>query len=424
MPHLSLRRIISTASAVVFVCLPTSTNAAPFKLLAIGDSLTEEYRFEFFFSAPASNGLTPNTKNWVELLHQHRPAHFSMGNYSNSFVAYADWRKGGYEYNYGVPAFKASDWVRILYTPSSAFDITTHDELRNDLGTVDAVLIFIGGNDLSLSSNDAQNDLIRQSIASIHDYVRANSPLNRPIIIATVPDIGATPKEKLSDPTAAAAARQRVATLNANIIALGSRPNTYIARIDKLTDLIFDLTPFHLNGTEFIYAPNPQNPPLHIFCKDGFHPATAAQALIANEILKAINLFATTPIPLFSNREILSQMLSQNPDQPFINFIGANGTMSQNPDNDSLPNLLEFLLNTNPSSPNEGISFLTDGTASFTPSSTALRFASLAVLQSPDLQDNWTPVPQPNMIPQPDGSIKILPTSPKLFYKFLATPNP
>jgi lysophospholipase L1-like esterase len=346
-----------------------------------------------------------------------------MGSYSSSFGAYADHRRGGYEYNYGVPAFKASDWVRILYNPSG-LDVTTRIELNHDLAAVNAVLIFIGGNDLSLANNDAQNDLIRQSIASIHDYIRNNAPANLPIIIATVPDIGATPKEKLSDPTAAAAARQRVATLNANIIALGSRPNTYIARIDNLTDLIFDLSPFHLNGTEFIYSPNPQNPPLHIFCKDGFHPATAAQALIANEILKAINLFSTTPIPLISNREILSQILSLNPDQPFINFIASNGTMSQNPDNDSLPNLLEFLLDTNPASPNEGISFLTNGTASFTPSPNALRFASLTVLQSPDLQDNWTQVPQPNMIPQPDGSIKILPTAPKLFYKFLATPNP
>ena len=403
--------------------------AAPFKLLAIGDSLTEEYRFEVPFSAPDldenfpdSNPGVANTKNWVELLIANRGSSFSMGGYKPSLGGYADYRDAGYEYNYGVPTFKSEKWQQILYDTKLA-DLSTYFALQDDLDAVQAVLIFIGGNDLSLTNTDAQHAVITQNIGKIHDWVRSNAPANLPIIIATVPDIGATHQEKISDPIIAAAARQRVATLNMNIAALGSRANTYVARIDAITDRIYDQQPFHINGTIFAYPPDRQNRPLHIFCKDGFHPATGSQSLIANEILKAINQFAPTPIPLFSNREILT-IIGQNPDQPFLDYTASAGGLLENPDGDALPNLIEYLLATSPNQPDSGFNFLPGGAATFTPSPTAQRYADLTVLQSATLTDDWIPVPPTNLQALPDGSIKILPTAPKLFYKFSATPKP
>ena len=417
--------------ALFFVSISLA-KAAPFRLLAIGDSLTEEYRFEVPFSAPDSNPGVANTKNWVELLIANRESGFSMGNYEASLGNYLDYRNAGYEYNYGVPSFKAEKWDEILYRSYSFSDLldaenvlaaNTRSELRGDLGAVNAVLIFVGGNDLSLANDVTKNDEIRVFIGRIHDYIRAHAPANLPIIIATVPDIGATPKEKLFDPAAAAAARQKVAILNASIVALGSRANTYIARIDAITDRIFDQQPLNINGTVFDLTPNPENPPLTFFCKLGFHPATAGQALIANEILKAINQFAPTPIPLFSNREILT-IIGQNPDQPLLDYTASAGGMQENPDGDALPNLIEYLLATSPNQPDSGFNFLPGGTATFTPSPTAQRFADLTVLQSATLTDDWIPVPPTNLQALPDGSIKILPTAPKLFYKFSATPKP
>jgi lysophospholipase L1-like esterase len=394
--------------------------AAPFRLLAIGDSLTEEYRFEAPFSAPDNNPVVANTMNWVELLHAYRPLDFTMGNYEPSLLNYLDYRNAGYEYNYGVPGFKAERWDQLLLsTPLNFLDINTWSELTGDLSSVDAVLIFLGGNDLSLTNTDAQHDVIRQSIVRIHGYVRANAPAGMPIIIATVPDIGSTPKEKLPDLAQAAAARQRVATLNANIMAMDALPDTHIARIDALTDRIYDQQPFHINGTLLTYPPSRQNPPLHLFCKDGFHPATAAQAIIANEILKAINGFAATPIPLFTNREILADILLQNPDQPLIDYLGGAGD-----DGDGLPGLVEFLLGTDPLQPGSGFTFSGNGTASYTPSATALRFADLSVLQSATLGDDWIPVPAQNRQILPDGTVNLIPSAPKLFYKFAATPKP
>lgn len=414
--------------AIFCLSLAAKTQGAPFRLLAIGDSLTEEYRFEIPFSAPDSNPTVANVSNWVELLHAHRAAEFSMGRFEASLGNYLDFRNAGYEYNYGVPGFKAERWEQILYRPGfSPLSLNTRFELTRDLSSVDAVLIFIGGNDLALTNSDEQHDEIRVNIGRIHDYVRANAPSNLPIIIGTVPDIGATPAERLSDPTAAAAARQRVATLNSNIREFGSRPDTYIASIDALTDRLFDQTPFHLNGTEFTYfdpVTGRENPPLHLFCKDGFHPGTAAQALIANEILKAINQFTLTSIPLLSNREILSNLLAQNPDQPYLDYAGSAGAMLENPDGDGLPNLVEFLLATNPNQPNPGFSFRTGGEATFTPSPSALRFADLTVLQSETLSDDWIPVSESSIQLQMDGSMKIIPSSAKLFYRFQATPKP
>jgi len=399
-------------------------HAAPFRLLAIGDSLTEEYRFETPFSAPNSAPLNANARNWVELLHARRPLAFTMGGYQSSLGSYFDYRNAGYEYNYGVPSFKAERWEDILYPTTFNFlDINTKSELTGDLASVDAVLIFLGGNDLSLTNTDAQHDVIRQAIVRIHSYVRSNAP-SKPIIIATVPDIGSTPAEKISDPVQAAAARQRVATLNANIVALDSLPNTHIARIDAVTDRIFDQQPFHMNGTVFTYPPDAQNPPLHIFCKDGFHPGTGSQALIANEILKAINGFAAAPIPLFTNREILADILLQNPDQPYLDWAGAAGGFLDNPDNDANPNLIEFLLGTNPYLTDSGFSFLPDGTAAYTPSASALRFADLSVLQSATLDNDWMAVPPQNIQTLPNGTMNLIPSAPKLFYKFAATPKP
>ena len=413
-------RCLKICIALVFAQAAVPLRAAPFRLLAIGDSLTEEYRFEVPFSAPDSAVDIANTKNWVELLHAYRPLNFSMGNYEPSLLNYLDYRNAGYEYNYGVPGFKAQRWDQLLLsTPFNFLDINTKRELTGDLSSVDAVLIFLGGNDLSLTNTDAQHDLIRQSIVRIHGYVRANAPAGKPIIIATVPDIGSTPKEKLPDPAQAAAARQRVATLNANIMAMDALPDTHIARIDALTDRLYDQQPFHINGTLLTYPPSRQNPPLHLFCKDGFHPATAAQAIIANEILKAINGFAAAPIPLFTNREILADILLQNPDQPLVDYLGGAGD-----DDDGLPGLVEFLLGTDPLRPGPGLSFSANGTASYTPSAAALRFADLSVLQSATLGDDWIPVPAQNIQPLPDGTVNLIPSSPKLFYKFAATPKP
>lgn len=73
--------------------------AAPLKVLSIGDSLTEEYRFETPFSAPESApgvpGLEANTKNWVEIVSARRGEWLSFGSYDPNLLSYPDFRNGG-----------------------------------------------------------------------------------------------------------------------------------------------------------------------------------------------------------------------------------------------------------------------------------------------------------------------------------------
>jgi hypothetical protein len=86
--------------------------------------------------------------------------------------------------------------------------------------------------------------------------------------------------------------------------------------------------------------------------------------------------------------------------------------------------LIEFLLGTNPTQADSGLTFSTTGIASYTPSATALRFADLSILQSATLKNDWMPVPAENIQTLPNGTVNIIPTAPKLFYKFAATPKP
>lgn len=390
--------------------------AESFKLLAIGDSLTTEYAIELTFSAPYSSPANPNTRNWVELFGDLKAPEISLA--------------GG---NYAIPGSTADYWDDVLTERSwNPLTLALRYSLNNDLDDVDAAIIFLGGNDLKSDYSGIYGDAsppgflnaLPGHISAIHGFLRSNAPANFPIIIATLPDIGATPeialKPSYSDPLLAARARQRIAAVNAAVIALAqSRPNTYIARIDQVTDRIFDQVPFQINGTEFAYPPDQENPPLHLFCRDGFHPSTVVQALIGNKILLAINSFTATPIPLFTNREILGGILGQNPDQPLLDYMEGAGE-----DGDGLPPLLEFLLGKDPAAADAALSFSPDGTASYHPSPDALRFADLNVLQSETLTDDWTPVPQGNIQTLADGTVKIIPSAPKLFYKFEAIPKP
>jgi lysophospholipase L1-like esterase len=411
------RTTVVAARIIALLLTPVATlSAESFKLLAIGDSLTTEYAIELPFSAPASDPTNPNTRNWVELFRDRRPSDISLAGR-----------------NYAIPGSTADYWDDVLTDTSwNPATILLRVSLNEDLDDVDAALIFLGGNDLKSDYSGIYGDASAPAflaklpghIAAVHGFLRSRAPTNLPIIITTLPDIGATPEIALSpsyqDPILAARARQRIAAVNAEVLAWAqTQPNTYIARIDRVTDRLFDETPFHLNGTEFVYPPDPENPPLHLFCRDGFHPSTVGQALIANEILLAINTFAKTPIPLFTNREILGNILGQDPDQPLLDYLAG-----AEDDNDSLPPLLEFLLGKDPSAADVPFEFEADGTASYLPSQEALRFADLTILQSATLTTDWTPVPAQNIQTLANGRVKIIPTAPKLFYKFQAIAKP
>jgi hypothetical protein len=431
------------------IALPVS--AAPLRVLAIGDSMTEEYAFELPFSAPASNPTNANTRSWPELLRIFRPAEATLGPYESTAFTYGDLRNAGHEWNFGIPGMTTRNWFILINTddpfdpPSGeplGFDYyDTRRKLIDELYAVEAVVILLGANDLKQEYNDLFNDTeaanfsngVRNRIAGIHDWVRIYRP-NVPVVVCTLPDVGATPQISgtYNDPVKQASTRAKIAALNQSILtwAAGKTRPPAIARIDHLTDRIFDQQPFHLNGTVFTLPGDPENPPTRVFCRDGFHAATMAQALIANEILGALEAATGRDLTPFSNREILRNLLGLNPDQPYLDWIAAAGLggsgMDEDPDQDGFPNLAEYLLDSPPGSfsPPLAGSFAPGKWLAWQPSANALRFGNLTAEESADLTE-WTPVPAGRTTVSPGGTVSVTPAAgTRGFARLRAEANP
>jgi len=439
---------------LLFAPMFLEAEAQPIKVLTIGDSLTEEYRFEGVFSGPKVQGVpvpVANTRNWVEIIADRRSSSVSFGSFDPNFAAYSDFRDGGHAFNYGVPGFTTAKWVEVVewvdlpiwvmiedpdrYLAGLPFERTKRKLAENlveeDIG---AVIIFLGGNDLKSDYGGIYRDpappaLLQDAVTNLGKIVTFVRQRNTtvPLVICTFPDIGATPEVagKYPDPVNRAQAIQRIRDANASVVALAGSVGAQVARIDRVTDWILAGPTYHLNGTVFKFPPDDLNPPDHLFCHDGFHPSTVGQAMIANEVLDAINRATGAAVPLMGNREIIGEVLGLNPDQPYLTWAGAAGGPSDNPDGDSFPNLVEYLLGSGASVADNPLVFAADGGLSFRPLETPARFADLGILESGTLGNDWAKVPQSRITVLPDGTWQVAPNgSTRNFYRLTATPKP
>ncbi len=432
--------VMTTLGHRLVMCLTlltaSSLAAAP-KVLILGDSQSEEYEFEAgpepLFSSPESNLLESNIQNWVEILSDRRKSDIDFGEYKSDYLADFDIRNGGYAYNWSVPGFETTNFISVInpfsFNPLYQWSRPRiEDQLAN---TVDYAVIFLGGNDVRSRYGAFYDDTVSQStlddivdrLEQLVDFVQDENG-NVKIIVVNIPDVGITPSKIAAhtNATKRAIASATIAALNADIAAMAASKGAIIADVFSLTQDLREGGPsalFYINGTSFIKDGDPENPPLYLFARDGFHPTTAPQSLYANAIIAALNAHGESIAPL-TMREILGNILGLNPDQPLVDYLASYGLPSAlftaDADLDGRSNGIELALQTNPAiadSPalSTSIANATGGpqfVVHFQNANTANGYINFGAQSSSTLKaGEWANVPTADISPHTSGGIEV-----------------
>ncbi|MDB6134667.1 MAG: phospholipase/lecithinase/hemolysin [Verrucomicrobiales bacterium] len=324
------------------------------------------------------------------------------------FAAWKDLRLLGHEYNWAVPGARARQIRDLLLgqnldeiTNDSGFtQLTTlaaewqqtgaRITAQLQAGTAAGVVILIGGNDLRSGSTDpaaAVNgtpitygtiysgdgtgagdpqplmNSLKDSVQAIANFVRAGNA-TIPLAICAVPHIGATPDVTRQFPTDAA----RTGRITTALDALNAELKTWTESTAKgvWVDSSYILTrglisaPLNIGGVTFRSEADPLGPAdsaaahnRYLFAQDGFHPTTALQALVArgvSDALKAAYPAVYGTVEPLGTREILADVCGIPASMGFTEFLasasvpaGSQGALDD-PDQDGLPNIMEFAL--------------------------------------------------------------------------------
>ena len=404
------------------ILLIGTATAVPKKILVVGDSLSEEYRFEIPFSAPASDPTESNTKNWVELLAEFRSDEITFGDYENDAFAYLDLRNAGYEFNWGVPGAETTLWSDVM--KATFFEdqeyLPSQQTLLSQIDDVDAVVIFLGGNDIQNTYRDLTkntpppnfpNNIIEQ-LKDLIDPIRdENSSV--PIVIGNFPDVGGTEKRRLDFPDAAirAIATGYINQANQALQDYAAANGFTVFNVSDLTSDLASEAPYRIGNVEFFSSSDPENKPRFLFCRDGFHSSTSSQVRLANMIVEALNLEADWTLTPFSDEETLTDILGIPPDtdNDYLSWIAPfnlpNNSLLKDHDHDGLTHLAEFLLNKDPTIP-DAPPVDRDQTLTYHPVPEREVFGSISPRLSYDLT-NWYPISFDELEILPDGRRKV-----------------
>jgi lysophospholipase L1-like esterase len=382
--------------------------AEPRKIMIIGDSQSEEYRFELPFTAPASDPTESNTMNWIEILAEHRSEEFDFGTYKRRLFEWKDVRNAGYEYNWSIPGALTDTWITVLN--ASFFDdqeyLDSKWTLLDQVDEVEAVVIFLGGNDMSTVYSRLNRDerppgwpeSVIDQIEEIAEKVRdENSTI--PIIIGTFPDVGGTEQRQNDFPNEAGRqlASTYIAEANQKLQTFADDEGFPTFDVAKLTLDFIDDAPYRIGNVEFLPFGHPENKPRNLLCRDGFHPSTASQAVIANMIIAALNEALNADLTPLSEEEILVDVLGMDStiDDDYLAWINAivpgTNSLLADPDGDGLENLGEFALDLNPLS-SDMPALSPQLTFDYSVAESRRDYVSTRAAQSADLI-NWVTIP-------------------------------
>jgi lysophospholipase L1-like esterase len=310
-----MKKLFLTIFLTVWYDISSPALLAAEQCLVLGDSLSKEYEVEFPVLYPR-NRAAWDARNWSEILHEQRSQWFDTGKFS----AYADYRIIGHKHNWAFPGATTQE-IRSALSSTSFQNTRWQSELKNQLrSTVERVVIFAGGNDIEDiygklyrgESASTQLKRVRDNLLWMIDYVQKVKPSLK-IVLVSVVHVGVSPDVQREFPTHVIKTA-RVSTalegLNAQLAA-GAK-----SRKVAFADGVYTFTkaaitqPVFIGGVEILREADADSRPQYLFSGDGFHPATAGQAKIAQHILNAFRIRWPSPgIPELTDSQILHEIL-------------------------------------------------------------------------------------------------------------------
>lgn len=281
--------------------------------LVIGDSLSKEYEIEFPALFPR-NPESWDSRNWAEILHQHRTTWFDLGKWGG----FADPRLIGHEHNWAFPGATTSqirsqlgNWRNFWWTG------ILQGQVRK---VAERVVIFAGGNDVdsyypAIYNGTSPTKFInstRDNLKWIVDYIRQVKG-TIPIVLVSVPHVGCTPDIKRAHPTDAVKTKRVTAALDSLNFQLAlfakQRGIAFVPGVYEMTKTLIT-QPLQIGSVRFLSQADSNARHEYLFSGDGFHPNTCAQARIAQMIIEAFRTrYPTSAITPMSDAEVLERVL-------------------------------------------------------------------------------------------------------------------
>ena len=289
---------LATVCAVVTLAIGASARAGGVGVL--GDSYSDEYQFY----APHRNAA----RNWVEILAKCRGVDF--GEFGTE--TRGEPRNQGYAYN----------WARSGATAASMIASGQHTGLAEQVarGDVDAVVIFVGGNDFieAVRSNDPTAALrglgprAASDVKTAADAILGASAGVR-LLIATVPDVRDLPEFRDDagnlnlDPEVASLVVAEVEAFNAEVRRIADVPGSRVgvfdfARISRVSRLLAPR--FVTVAGRRVERHRAGDAPEHLFLADRRHLGTMGQGMMAKFLADALNRKCGAAIKPLGEREI------------------------------------------------------------------------------------------------------------------------
>lgn len=426
--------------------------------IAIGDSLSAEYDTipeipGFSREATAYAEVTVDgweSMSWVEILSRLRGDAFEFGSARELPRNWGIPRMSGYELNWAIPGISASQYEDFV-TSSAASNFgywTARQPLEAHLETrAQRVVIWLGTNEFRANygflydggDGQALIDGLIEDLGQVIDFVQ-NQNRELQIVIANLPDLGASPSKKAAHPDPEKRARVTAATelANARIATLAAEKGVPVANVYAQTERLVQGVPSYFGAVEIINDQHEDNDPRYHFTRDGLHPNTPSQIELARIILRTFNIAYGAGIPQINAAEALT-LLGIDHRQPYFDWLTSYGLTKRgfkaDPDVDGLSQLVEYAFDLNPTLSDASDLPVARGgpvpgipgeiSVNYRPDPVRVRHVRMRVQYSRD-QLSWSGVPPENVVANPDGSftavIPPLPEEPSIRLKVSIIP--